>query len=82
MPFRSRERILTNLESIYREAYDRAKAADDRMRMQELDWSYQREQLMLEVLLDVRDAVSSAKDVAPTGSALDKINQIRRLTRR
>lgn len=82
MPFRSRERILTNLESIYREAYDRAKVADDRMRMQELDWSYQREQLMLEVLLDVRDAVSSARDVAPKGSTLDKIDQIRRLTKR
>ena len=60
---RSRDRILTNLEAIYRAAYERAKAADDQARMADLDAAYQREQLLLEVLLDIRDAFAS---LAPT----------------
>ncbi len=55
---RTREWILANLESIYREAYDRARAASDQARMSDLDAAFQREQLLLEVLLDIRDAVS------------------------
>ena len=43
----SRERILANLETVYREAYDRAKAAGDERRMLDLDAAYQREQLLL-----------------------------------
>jgi hypothetical protein len=56
---RSRERILANLESIYREAYNRAKVANDQARMTDLDAAYQREQLLLEVLLDIRDALAA-----------------------
>jgi hypothetical protein len=59
MSVRPRERILANLEAIYREAYERAKTAGDQIRMADLDASYQREQLLLEVLLDVRDAVQA-----------------------
>jgi hypothetical protein len=51
---RSRDRILENLEAAYREQYDRAKAAQQLLRMEELDAGYQRDQLMLEVLLDIR----------------------------
>ncbi len=65
MSGRPRERILANLEAIYREAYDRAKAAGDQIRMVDLDASYQREQLLLEVLLDVRDAVQAGRAPAP-----------------
>jgi hypothetical protein len=75
---RSRERILANLESIYREAYERAKQAGDRERMMDLDSSFQREQLILEVLLDVRDALLGEPSGAP---ALDKLDMLRRLTR-
>jgi hypothetical protein len=56
---RSRERILTNLEQLYRDAYDRAKAVADERRMADLDASYQREQLLLEVLLDIRDQLKA-----------------------
>src|SRR2546428_399002 len=56
---RPRQRILDNLESIYREAYERAKAAGDEARMVDLDAAYQREQLLLEVLLDIRDAFTA-----------------------
>jgi len=54
---RSRERILTNLEEMYREAFDRAKQTDDPSAMTSLDFAYRREQLYFEILLDVRDAM-------------------------
>ena len=54
---RSRERILANLEDMYREAFERAKASGDEGQMASLDFAYRREQLYFEILLDVRDAV-------------------------
>ena len=54
---RSRERILANLDDMYREAFERAKAAGDESQMATLDFAYRREQLYFEILLDVRDAV-------------------------
>jgi hypothetical protein len=71
MSVRPRERILANLEAIYREAYERAKAAGDQVRMVDLDASYQREQLLLEVLLDVRDAVQAGRAPAPGDASGD-----------
>src|ERR1700741_1883232 len=53
---RSRERIMANLETMYREAFDRAKATGDDSQMATLDFAYRREQLYLELLLDIRDA--------------------------
>ncbi|HEY0930940.1 MAG TPA: hypothetical protein VGE27_13540 [Gemmatimonas sp.] len=54
---RSRERIMNNLEEMYREAFERAKASGDPSQMTALDFSYRREQLYFEILLDVRDAM-------------------------
>jgi hypothetical protein len=54
---RSRERILANLDEMYREAFERAKASGDQAQMATLDFAYRREQLYFEILLDVRDAV-------------------------
>src|ERR1051325_6608923 len=54
---RTREKILTNLDEMYREAFERAKAAGDDAQMASLDFAYRREQLYFEILLDVRDAV-------------------------
>lgn len=54
---RSRERILANLDEMYREAFERAKAAGDDAQMATLDFAYRREQLYFEILLDVRDAI-------------------------
>ena len=54
---RSRERILANLDEMYREAFERAKASGDDSQMATLDFAYRREQLYFEILLDVRDAV-------------------------
>jgi Spy/CpxP family protein refolding chaperone len=56
---RPRDQILHNLEATYREQYDRAKAENQPRRMEELDAGYQRDQLMLEVLLDLRDLLTS-----------------------
>lgn len=56
---RSRDRILENLEAAYREQFDRAKADQQTRRMEELDAGYQRDQLMLEVLLDIRTLLTN-----------------------
>ncbi len=54
---RSRDKILENLDEMYREAFERAKATGDSAQMATLDFAYRREQLYFEILLDVRDAV-------------------------
>lgn len=54
---RSRERILNNLEEMYREAFERAKETSDPATLASLDFAYRREQLYFEILLDVRDAM-------------------------
>jgi hypothetical protein len=54
---RPRERILANLDEMYREAFERAKASGDQAQMATLDFAYRREQLYFEILLDVRDAL-------------------------
>jgi hypothetical protein len=77
---RARQQILDNLDGIYREAYERAKAARDERRMADLDAAYQREQLLLEVLLDIRDGLpppAGGKSRDPLAS----LEAIRRLTR-
>lgn len=81
---RSRDRILTNLEAVYREAYDRAKATGDDRRMADLDAAYQREQLLLEVLLDIRDALAKPQTpkksvAAEAATALDTVRKITKL---
>ena len=58
---RSRERILANLDDMYREAFERAKANGDQGQMVTLDFAYRREQLYFEILLDVRDAIERLK---------------------
>lgn len=79
---RPRERILANLDSIYRESYDRAKEAGHEGRMTELDWAYMRDQLMLEILLDIRDLFSVAPAAPnPSNTALEKLEALRRLTK-
>jgi len=54
---RSRSTILNNLDEMYREAFERAKATGDQSQMATLDFAYRREQLYFEILLDVRDAL-------------------------
>lgn len=86
MTTRPRERILANLEHVYREAYERAKGASDAARMADLDAAFQREQLLLEVLLDIRDALAAPGGPGPAASpgpdpitALETIRRISKL---
>lgn len=58
---RSRDRIMTNLDEMYREAFTRAQATGDDSQMATLDFAYRREQLYFEILLDIRDAVERGK---------------------
>lgn len=79
---RPRERILANLESIYKESFDRAKETADEKRMADLDNAYMRDQLMLEILLDIRDLFAVAPAATAKGTtALEKLEAIRRLTK-
>ena len=79
---RSRDRILANLEAIYRETYDRAKSTADEARMADLDNAYMRDQLMLEILLDIRDLFAVAPAAPAKGtSAIEKLEALRRLAR-
>ncbi|MGH7671737.1 MAG: hypothetical protein ACREMC_02470 [Gemmatimonadales bacterium] len=81
---RARQQVLDNLDAVYREAYERAKAAKDERRMADLDAAYQREQLLLEVLLDIRDALGAPSGSAEKNSPPDPVaalETIRRITR-
>ena len=82
---RDREKILANLEDTYREAYDRARKEDDADEMSALDLRFQRDQLFLETLLDIRALLSERPDSTggeePEESLLEKAERLRRLTR-
>lgn len=77
---RSRDRVLQSLENVYRGAFEVADAASDTQRMTDLDLEYQRDQLQLEVLLDIRELLSpDAGD--KTVSLLEKAQTLRKLTK-
>ena len=80
---RSRERVLQSLEKVYVEAFTAAEASGDAGGMAKLDLDYQRDQLQLEVLLDIRDLLTPAgEDSADkTISLLEKAQSIRKLTK-
>jgi len=59
---RSRDRILANLDDMYRDAFDAAKAEEDDAKMRTLDFAYRREQLYFEILLDIRDAMGGRNE--------------------
>lgn len=75
--------MIGSLEGVYREAYEAAEGDDARERMQELDFGFQRDQLILEVLLDLRDALT-APDTEEKGkdpSLLDRAKAVRKFTK-
>jgi hypothetical protein len=49
--------------------------------MADLDASYQREQLLLEVLLDVRDALAALGETPKSSTTLEKLQTLRNLTK-
>lgn len=80
---RTRDDVIGSLERVYREAFDKAERAGDRARMDALDFGFQRDQVMLEALLDVRDLLSGIRSdgAPPEPSLLDKARAIRKFTR-
>jgi hypothetical protein len=79
---RPRDAILGNLESIYQASFDAAKRSEQPRRMEELDNAYQRDQLMMEILLDVRDLLARQPAAPPGASVLDQLEALRRLAKR
>ncbi len=77
---RSRDRVLQSLEKVYRGAFGAAEEAEDTETMARLDIGYQRDQLELELLLDIRDLLMP-EEKDKTTSLLEKAQQIRRLTK-
>lgn len=80
---RAKSRIIGTLETVYREAYQKAHLSGDRARMEALDFGFQRDQVMLEVMLDLRDALSvrRGREVGTESSLLDKAMAIRKFTK-
>ena len=80
---RSRERVLQSLEKEYVGAFSEAENAGDAARMERLDMDYQRDQLQLEVLLDIRDLLlpEQGDSADKTISLLEKAQSIRKLTK-
>jgi hypothetical protein len=81
---RSRDRILGNLEQIYRESFEHARTAGESARQVDLDNAYMRDQLMLEILLDIRDlfAVTPAAPAASGKTAMEQLQALKRLAGR
>ncbi|MDA0327806.1 MAG: hypothetical protein O2958_02155 [Gemmatimonadetes bacterium] len=77
---RNRDRVIQSLENVYRESFAAAESAGDAERMSRLDLDYQRDQLQLEVLLDIRDLLKPEIE-DKTISLLEKAQTIRKLTR-
>lgn len=77
---RDRERVLQSLEKVYRGAFTAADEAGDAAAMARLDLEYQRDQVHLEVLLDIRELLTPEQP-DKTSSLLEKAQQLRRLTK-
>jgi len=77
---RSRERVLQSLENVFRDSFAAAEEAGDAERMEALDMEYQRDQLRLEVLLDIRDLLTPEQEDR-TSSLIEKAQNLRKLTR-
>ena len=85
---RERNQILDSLERVYREAFQAAAERDDAAVMSDLDFRFQRDQLKLEVLLDIPELLTP-REMDPSvdekvGGLLDtaqKIKKIKNLTR-
>lgn len=82
---RQREEILDSLERVYRKAFADAEARGDRAAMERLDFQFQRDQVGLEVLLDVRELLLPVADEESAGETvnglLDTAQKLRNLTR-
>lgn len=78
---RQRDRVVQSLEGAFREAFQAAQERDDKAEMARLELDFQRDQLSLEVLLDIRDLLSAPGQEEKGSSLLEKAQVLRQLTR-
>jgi hypothetical protein len=78
---RQRDRVIQSLEGAFREAFRAAQERDDKAEMARLDLDFQRDQIHLEVLLDVRDLLTAPSQDERGSSLLEKAQVLRQLTR-
>ena len=82
---RDRQKILGNLETLYREGFQQAEEKGDLAAMVRMDFDFQRDQLYLEALLDIRELMTvldtGKGEPETTTSLLEKAQALRRLTR-
>lgn len=78
---RDRQRVLDSLESVYRAAFAAAEGSGDAAEMARLDFEFQRDQIHLEVLLDIREHVSAPPEDDSDPSLLEKAQALRNITR-
>lgn len=80
---RSRSKVVSSLEGVYREAFEKAANSGDAARMEALDFGFQRDQVFLEVMLDLRDGLSRVGSDEPTDepSLLDRAKAIRKFAK-
>ena len=79
---RSRERVLQSLAKVYKSAFEVAQEADDKAEMRRLDLDYQRDQVQLEVLMDIRELLIPVEvEEDKTASLLEKAQKIRNLAK-
>ena len=78
---RSRDRVIQSLEEAFREAFRAAQQRDDKVEMARLELDFQRDQVHLEVLLDIRDLLSAPGQDEKGSSLLEKAQALRQLTR-
>ena len=79
---RPRDAVLGDLETIYQASFDAAKKAEQPRRAEELDNAYQRDQLMMEILMDIRDLLAR-QPASPQGQGvIDQLEALRRIAKR
>ncbi|MDT8340113.1 MAG: hypothetical protein RQ751_01255 [Longimicrobiales bacterium] len=82
---RRRDQILDSLERGYRDAFEAARARGDESAMESLELRFHRDQVQMEVLLDIRELLQPEAPPAAPGETvsglLDTAQKIRRLTR-
>jgi len=83
MAMRDRGQILNSLEGLYRAAYARAETTGGEDQMAQLDFEFQRDQLYMEAILDVREllegSTAGGTTEEPSESLLDKAQSVRKL---
>ena len=83
---RDRKRVLDSLENVYREALEGLDGPDAERDRARLDFEFQRDQVHLEVLLDIRDlwAATPAPQQDTTekvGGLIDTAQKLKNLTK-